>query len=366
MEQKSKISPLQILTLLFSCRFFLVLVASGSDRYSQKGLLALLVPLLGGALALLFSLPLFWLCKRFPGQSLGDICRQAAPKGEKALLLWQLALCLLLALLTASQSERFVTSNLYPQAKGLWVLLYFIIVVSYGAALGLEALSRMSLLSCGLVAFSFGLIGLSVARQLDPLFLGLPQWEEAKNFGSIVLAYAGQHLELVLLLQLQPHSSRPSFKRDWLVYVLGGAALTAVVSLLTLGVLGPFATVRNFPVYALASLSGHSVFSRLDYLHIFSWTFSCLLRCGIYSWAALELLGQLLPKAKPWLLRTGLFAFLLGGGLLLSQQQILRQYLYLFLTSGLPLLLTGAILPLLLLWRSRKPKEKEKSKEVRS
>lgn len=359
MEQKVKISPLQLLTLLLTCRIFLVLVASGSGRYSQKGILGLLVPLLGGGLAILLCLPLFWLCKRFPGKSLGDICRQAAPKAAKPLLLWELALCLLLAVLSACQSERFVTSNLYPRAKGLYVLLYFLLVVSYGAALGLESLSRMSLLNIGLVAFSFGLIALSVLRQVDPLYLGFPGAEEAQHFGSVVVAYAGQHLELLLLMELQPHCSRPSFKRDWLAYVLGGALLTCVVSFLTLGVLGPFSTVRTFPVYALASLSGHSVFSRLDYLHIFSWTFSCLLRCGVYSWAALELLKQLFPKVKGILLQLGLFLFLLGGGLISSSQQDLRQNLYLFITSSLPLFLTGGLLPLGLLWRSRKLKGKE-------
>ena len=117
MNPTIRINSAQLLSMLFISRFFTLLVAVPNSRYTLEGSSSLLMPFLSTAAMLILSIPLIFLMKKYPQQSLSGIAGELLPKGKKLVLLWQLLFCILTAVGTASQSEYFVSTALYPNAK---------------------------------------------------------------------------------------------------------------------------------------------------------------------------------------------------------------------------------------------------------
>ena len=352
-----KIPSSQLVAALLICRFFTMLVATPNSRYTLEGSATLLVPIISGAAIVLLSLPLLVLMKKYPQQSLQGCAERCAPKLKKPLLWWQLLFCLLVAVGSASQSEFFVSTALYPKADRRWVIFFFLLVVWYMVCMGLEAITRVSLIVCGLILLSFGLIFAGVFHLVDWLNLGSPFYESMEKVSMTALAYWGQNVEIVLLCILQPFTRESSFRRDFFSFVGGGLVITEVISFFSAAVLGDYGKTRMFPIYTLASLSGHGFFSRLDYLHIINWTFACLLRCGLFAYGAYILLAELFPKIKKSRLRLLTAGLILGATVGLSYVDNSYQWFYLIFASGVPVLITVVLLPLILLWKSRRKKE---------
>ncbi len=352
-SSETQINSIQMVAALLVCRFFTLLVAVPNSRYTLEGSGSLLPPLIsGGAMALLL-IPLFLLTKKFPQRSLSLIAEETIPALRKPILLWQLLFCLMTAVGTSAQSEYFVSTALYPDAKRQWVLLLFLLVVWYIAAMGIEALSRVSLLVCGLILLSFGLVFSGVWKQVDWLEFGSPFLNPPERLAMTSLAYWGQSMELVLLCILQPHSKKPRLKRDALSFLVGALLVSEVLSFFTTAVLGAYGKTRMFPVYTLAALSGHGFFSRLDYLHIINWTFACLLRCGLFTWAAVLQLKELFPKRSADVLRGAVIAAIGAACLLLIRQENSFQWFYVIFASGVPVFVSVVLFPLILLWKNR-------------
>ncbi len=354
MNSEIKINSLQLVAALLISRFFTMLVAMPNSRYALTGAGGLLPPLFSFLLSCIVLIPLLLLMNKFPNHSLTMTAKEVAPKLHKPLLLWQFLICLVCAIATVSQSEYFVTNALYPDADRRWVILLFLLVVCYLCIMGLAALSRASLIVCGLIAFSFVLIFSGVAGQVDFLELSSPLLNSSENYIRTTIAYWGQQTELVLLCVLQPYNNKKRFGKDILTILLGGILVTELLSLFTLMVLGDYGKTRMFPVYTLAALSGHGFFSRLDYLHILSWIFACLLRCALFSWAAVMLLQDLFPEKNIRSIRTFVFVALTLFSLLMAELEGSYSWFYEIFATGIPLLITLVIIPVILLLFSRK------------
>lgn len=357
MQGKIHINSSQILAMLLVSRFFTLLVAVPNSRYTLEGSDSLIAPVFSTMAMLLTVIPLLFLMKKFPQQSLHQIAKKITPKTEKLILIWQLLLCLMTAIAASSQSEYFVATALYPEAKRPWVIFFFVLVLWYMLSMGLEAISRVSLLVCGLIVLSFGLIFSGVSSQIDWLNLAAPFYEPVAKILMTSLAYWGQSMEILLLLILQPYSRKSRFKQDFFSFTAGGFLITELITFFSATVLGDYGKTRMFPIYTLASLSGHGFFSRLDYLHIISWTFACLLRAALFGFGTVTLLEALFPKAKPFLLRLLTAGLIFGVSLALSFVDGSFQWFYFVYATGIPVAVTMLILPLFLLWKSRERRQ---------
>ena len=340
--------------MLLISRFFTMLVAVPNSRYALSGSDALLPFVFSALLMAVLLLPLVFLMKRYPQRSLSQIAEQLWPKGKAFICLFLLIFCLLTAVAAASQSEYFVSTALYPNAKRFWVLILFMLVVWYMIAMDLEAISRVSLLVCGLIILSFALIFTGVLEEIDWLNLGALFQDSPKKLAMTTLAYLGQNMELVLLCILQPYTTKFHFRRDGYLFLLGAFVISEVIAFFTTAVLGSYGATRMFPVFTLAALSGHGFFSRLDYLHIINWTFACLLRCAMYASAAVILLQELFPKQPRIRLRMTVVAFLTAVCLFLTKDEGGTRWFYQLFATGAPVFLAVVLIPLLLLWKSRK------------
>jgi len=359
MERSIHIDSKQMVALLLVSRFFTMLVAVPNSRYTLEGSDALLAPIISLLLMVFAVIPLLYLTKKFPQQSLHQIAERIAPKSQKLILIWQFLLCIITAIATASQSEYFVATALYPQASRPWVSFFFMLLVWYMISMGIEAISRVALLVCVLIVVSFGLIFSGVFSQIDWLSLTKPFYESTERILGTGFAYWGQNLEILLLLILQPYSRKSRFKQDFFSYVVGGFLITELISFFSAAVLGDYGKTRMFPIYTLASLSGHGFFSRLDYLHIISWTFACLLRAALFAFAAAKLLEELFPKAKAFGLRLVTAGILFICALALTFAEGSFQWFYMLFATGVPVSVTMILIPLFLLWKSRKRRKKQ-------
>lgn len=355
MKHKAMVNGTQCLALLFISRFFTMLVAVPDSRYTLEASSSLLILLLSTAAMFLLTIPLVTLMQRYPAQSLSDIAAAVCPTAKRGILVWQLLFCLFAAAGTASQSEYFVSTALYPKAERTLVLLLFLLVLWYLTELGLEALSRAALLVCALILFSFFLIFGGVFREIDWLHFTLPCYDAPEKLAVTALAYWGQNVELLPLCLLQPYKRKPNFRKDCACFLLGGLLITETISFFTAAVLGAYGKTRLYPVYTLAALSGHGFFSRLDYLHIINWTFACLLRGALFVQGAVLSWQELKPKEKGG--KHTLPLLMVGGmALLLSHIDGGYHWTYTLFANGIPLFISVVLLPCLLLWKGRKQK----------
>ena len=211
----------------------------------------------------------------------------------------------------------------------------------------------------GHILLSFVLVFSGVWKQVDWLEFGSPFQNPTGKLALTSLAFWGQGMELLLFVILQPYSVKSRPKRDVFSFLLGALLISEVISFFATAVLGAYGKTRMFPVYTLAALSGHGFFSRLDYLHIINWTFACLLRCALFTWAAVLQLKELFPKGSAGLLRSAVIAVTAAAGLLLIRQENSFQWFYMIFASGIPLFVNIVLFPLILLWKSRNRRGRE-------
>ena len=110
--------------------------------------------------------------------------------------------CIVVASETVAQFTLFLTSAVYPQASTFWVGIIFCASVLYLVFLGLEAISRMSVILLAATILSSLLVGLGLWRFVDTLNLISPLYE---GIGTVLYSsslYFTQNIELIALALL--------------------------------------------------------------------------------------------------------------------------------------------------------------------
>lgn len=260
MELTPKITSSQTVAAILICRIFTLLIAVPNNKYTLEGSGILLIPMFSVALSILAMIPFFFLIKTNPQQDLPQCAASIASAFYKPLTLWCYTLCTLAAVGTVSQSEYFITTSLYPRAKRWSVVLLFIPVVWYLVTLGLESLSRVSVIVCALIAVSFGLICIGAASKIDLMPLGDPLYDGWKQIGKTAVDFWGQNMELLLFSLIQPYTRKNTVKKDFGFFLTAAALCGEVVYFFTYAVLGDYGKTRMFPVYTLSSVSGSHFF----------------------------------------------------------------------------------------------------------
>lgn len=359
-----QISNRQAVTILLLCRLFILMIFVPTTHRTVSTYSAFIVIITGTLLTIVAALPAFFLLKQHRGRDLLDCAGIIAPKLRKPFALLFFLVCLAVAIESAGQFEYFITTAVYPQANGRLVVLLFCLVVWYMVSLGIEAISRSSVVVLALVLFTFGIIFTNSLGQVDLLNLISPLydgWGEIL-YGSIL--YFAQNIELVVLMLLLPYINRPSLKSSFLWYNLTIALVLEVVGFFTLTVMGNYGLTRIFPVYTLSAVSDARFFYRLDYFYILIWTFVSLFRAAVYVYFSAKLLHILLPVS--WGDKLGkkavnfiAAAVVLGCAMLTTKETNSFEMVYRTIASGWPVFIIVMVLPTILLGLEYKQKRKE-------
>ena len=166
--EKERISVFQLVVLLYVCRSFNLLTATLHDVGAGYGAVQLAAYPLAAVFQLALMLPV-WLLTRETGKGLGESAKEAAGRWGLLFSLLGAGYLLTTTALTLSSMGNFLVNTAFPGAKAEFFLVTLTLAAGYGAALGIEGLSRAALLLC--VAFSLGLflILLGVADRVGSL-----------------------------------------------------------------------------------------------------------------------------------------------------------------------------------------------------
>lgn len=234
---------------------------------------------------------------------------------------------------------------------------HFCASVLYLVFLGLEAISRMSVILLAATILSSLLVGLGLWRFVDTLNLISPLYE---GIGTVLYSsslYFTQNIELIALALLLSNLRTPSGRGVFLRYHSIVSIILVLVSFAAVTVLGSYGETRNFPIYTLFILSGSNVYYRFDYIVVAIWVAVSLVRAAVYLLLATRMLGELMGyRWGKWMMAVnGILVLLIST---VSVRYIkLFQGIYQFLASGIPMYGLLVLLPLLLLflhWRQDK------------
>lgn len=321
MEMGTKVANRSVAAMLVLSRLFLLLMYSPEKDPQLRSSGYLLMILVGYGLVVLSLVPAWLLLRQRPEQGLAEAAGLLWPASRKVVALSFGLLCLAAVVETAVQFEFFMTSAVYPDVSHWMVLAIFLLAAGYLGWLGLEALSRLAVVVLVLTVLSFAVVFAGVNQEIDLLNLYSPLYYGWGPVLRSAVRFWGLHVEAAAFLLLIPRLQSPRPWKTFLWYTGISLAVLEGILFVVNGVLGSFGRTRTFPIYTVFSLSGSSIFYRMDYIHIVSWVAISLVRAVLYLILGAQMLGQLLPlSARPaalWLLlgAAGGFCLLLLGGM---------------------------------------------------
>ena len=165
-----KVSGGQVIATLIICRLFILMIFVPTTHRTVSTNAAFLVIITGALLTLAASIPAVLLLKNHKECSLLDCAGNIAPRLRRPFAFLFFLVCLAVATESAGQFEYFITTAVYPQAKGRMVILLFCLVAWYMVFLGIEAISRASGVILTLVCVTFGVICFNSLGQIDTDF----------------------------------------------------------------------------------------------------------------------------------------------------------------------------------------------------
>lgn len=292
--------------------------------------------LLCALFSLIFMLPAFFLLRR-SGGGLLEYAYHRSPAAGWALSALLGLLSLFGAALCATQYGFFITGAIYPQERGWIFILLFTLCALYMAALGLEAVARLSGPVLALLLLSLLCIVLSLMGDFDPLGMAPPDPTALPAMLGRGYSSFSSTGELMLLLILLP-CLKGNVKKGFLWWLAGITALTGAVIATALYTIQDYAATQAYPFYAIAKTALLFGFQRMDALHLVVWTMIGLLKLSLYLIAFAQCFRTFCsPKLQKGLLPAAAAAVILLG-LSLSYFWRLFSAAYRLLLSGIPLL----------------------------
>ena len=299
--------------------------------------------LLAMGLGVLMALPAWALQKRCPEEPLPG---KAAPLCYLLYFIWEAAASLALF-------QIFLLDTVNPDFSAGFVAAALLGAGLYGALRGVETIARCGacvfvvlVLGCGLV---FGIVALRFHREnLEPLFY--QGFSQTLQGTALFLSRTTLFAHMALLLPLVRGKRALGFA-DW---SLGSGGFTALVLVLVVGCLGPYAATQNFPVYTLAATTQVRSLQRLDTVFVGVWIAALVIRLAWSLYACRLCAGAAFSKrsAEGWTAAAACLTLVLAQlavAFPAVQRVVLSTRLLLWATLG-----TGCLLPLLLLLLRRR------------
>ena len=206
------------------------------------------------------------------------------------------------AALCATQYGFFITGAIYPQERGWIFILLFTLCALYMAALGLEAVARLSSPVLALLLLSLICIALSLLGDFDPLGMAPPELTALPTMLQRGYSSFSATGELMLLLILLP-CLKGNVKRGFLWWLAGVTVLLGAVLATALYTIQDYAATQAYPFYAIAKTALLFGFQRMDALHLVVWTMIGLLKLSLYLIAFSQCFRTFCsPRVQKWLL----------------------------------------------------------------
>ncbi|AHF05814.1 GerAB/ArcD/ProY family transporter [Desulfitobacterium metallireducens] len=310
MLEKGRITYKQLILLIALSRIIITITFLPALAEPPANQDIWLSELLYFPLQLLFALPIYFLWKRFPDQTIIQYCQSIGGKLGKLsgiLILWYF---LDQAAITIAQFSLFLTSAVMPETPVLFFTLSFVLVCAYATGRGLEVIGRLSELFAPLVMIATITVFLLLAKDMNLKMLR-PVLENGIlpiTQGSLI--YSARSLEILGFSMLLPYLNNPQKAKS--VIVLSFALVTLFFTLITVPVLTIWgfeeAKGLTFPFYSVIRLISIGDFiERNQSIHMAIWILGTFIKVTFKYYLVVLSLGQLLhlKEYRPLILPTG-------------------------------------------------------------
>lgn len=277
----NKISFSQLACLLFISRIFAE-VHTHFTQQSVYGMQRFTALLLSFVLVMIVSIPLLI----FLHYS-GGVSALEAIRAKSRILAAAVGVLILVQLLSNSLStlvhlEYYASSTIFTSAPLLLVIVFPVIGALYALHCGLESTARVGAIVFAAFAALIVLVFFSTLKYSDfsrlyPAFVDTPD-----TLVTDVMAEFSKNTEPLLLLVLCGNV-RKDAHRGLFVYLPLTLAVTEVMNLMYMTVLGHYFDSLIFPFYTLASLSDIVILQRLDGIDAVVWTMAAVIRLAMFA-----------------------------------------------------------------------------------
>lgn len=311
MPEKGKITYKQLILLVFTSRIIVTLTyypGLTSPPANQDMWLQLILSL---PIMLLISVPVYFLWKKYPNQSIIQYSQVIAGKAGKiigALYVW---FFLHFTMIILYQYGNFVTTAVMPETPLLFFVITMVLFSVYAARNGLEVICRLSELLTPVIMISIIIIALLLTKDMD--FKTLTPVLE-KGWGPVFHGAidtgvrTGEILGLAMILPYLNDTQK--VKRVFLfsttLIVIFFLLITFSVQT-TMGV--ELAKNQEFPFYSAVRLIDIGDFiERIEAIHMGVWLLGGLIKAAFFFYLSVLGLSQLfsLKDYTPIVLPTGL------------------------------------------------------------
>ena len=310
--------------------------------------------LLGTALNFIVIIPFFLVCKRYGWDSLLNLSYKKLGGFSYLVAVLFLSVLLCTCSSTVFVFEDFISSTANHSSS--FVIIVLLICASvYGAFLGIEALGRFANIIFVLLSVSVLIILISNLKDVELVNFGTFSFSNTEKIFKTALKGVFSNTGLPAALLLTPLVNK---KHSKAFAIWNGLSIVFVELIVfsVIGVLGNYASSKEYPYYSTATVAEFSIFKRLDIVYMCVWAFVAFIKSTYYLILSKNVLDTFLHQsARKYSLFfcTAIITVIL---LISSIKPVLYKYMQGFISSGIILIII-TVLPLLLLLFGGKKRE---------
>ena len=291
MQTKEKISAFQFFTMLFISRTLTTVTYLSSYTKDVRLSDMLVQPVFRITLGIVIMIPLYFICKKHNTTDLLSLAN------SKAISLCYVFVFFYFTVVTIARLDVFAGTVVFPETDVNFLLVFAILLCSYGAYLGFEALGRSAVLSAVLVISALAFIMATLVNKIDLLNLTPVFYNGVTPVIQTAVNSVGQTVEYAIIAICLPKVSG-NVKKGFFWWLILQTLLMATMFFFATTVMGNFTGTQLFPFHTLASLAEFAMFDRLDAIFTSVWILCAFIKAGLLIYLQSDILHRAFYKIQ--------------------------------------------------------------------
>lgn len=351
MQTKEKISVFQFFTMLFISRTLTTVTYLSSYTKDVRLSDMLVQPVFRIAWGIIIMIPLYLICKKYNTTDLLSLAK------SKLVSFCYVFVFFYFTVVTIARLDVFAGTVVFPETDVNFLLVFAILLCSYGAYLGFEALGRSSVLSAVVVIPALVFIMATLVKKVDLLNLTPVFYNGVTPVIKTAVDSVGQTVEYAIIAVCLPKVTG-NVKKGFFWWLSLQTLLMAIMFFFATTVMGNFASTQLFPFHTLASLAEFAMFDRLDAIFTSVWILCAFIKAGLLIYLQSDILHRAFEKIERKYFIIGIGTITIVTNLLVASEfkrfSFVDNSIFKIIITGI----TAFVIPSILLFLKRKGREK--------
>lgn len=291
------ISVSQLFILLFLSRIFTTIINTIDMNKAPSPTNQLLAYFISGIILLLLLIPTYFLFKQNDKENIADVAKNKNKYFGAIVSFLYAGLFFTICVSTILKLSKFLSSQIFNKSSSVLIIVAMMIVVLLAIYNKIEALARTSSIILFFFLIALGFIFISSSKNINLNNLLLNGGENSLNLIDATLQSLYQNIDFVGFLFLIKTTNKNPTKKMW-VYVLTVLAIIEAISFFIITVIGNYLYQKEYPFYALTTMSEMSIFERLDSIHMGIWVGIALVKITLFLLLSVESLASMNGNKK--------------------------------------------------------------------